>query len=59
MTRKTDEVVCPNPECEYYLKEEGKAIIKRGKYRTRITSYNVCYTKLLRAFMIGASSSLV
>lgn len=34
MTRKTDEVVCPNPECEYYLKEEGKAIIKRGKYRT-------------------------
>lgn len=34
ITRKTDEVVCPNPECEYYLKEEGKAIIKRGKYKT-------------------------
>ena len=77
--------------CTYYLKEEGKDIIKRGKYSTghqryychhcktffmetkgtplyhkhlskpeiinickhlveknRITSYNVCYTKLLR-----------
>ena len=28
------EVVCPNPECEYYLKVEGNAIIKRGKYKT-------------------------
>lgn len=28
------EIVCPNPECEYYLKVEGKAIIKRGKYKT-------------------------
>jgi transposase-like protein len=34
MTRKTDEVVCQNPECEYYLKVEGKAVIKRGKYKT-------------------------
>jgi len=40
MTRKTDEVVCPNPECEYYLKEEGKAIIKRGKYRTGHQRYH-------------------
>lgn len=29
-----NEVVCPNPECDYYLKVEGKAIIKRGKYKT-------------------------
>ncbi len=29
-----DIVVCPNPNCEYYLKVEGKSIIKRGKYRT-------------------------
>jgi len=29
-----DEIVCPNPDCEYYLKVEGKAIIKRGKYKT-------------------------
>ncbi|WP_269851850.1 hypothetical protein [Methanosarcina horonobensis] len=34
MTRKTDEVMCPNPKCGYYLKAEGKAIIKRGKYKT-------------------------
>jgi transposase-like protein len=34
MIRKTDEVVCPNPECAYYLKTEGKSIIKRGKYKT-------------------------
>lgn len=34
MIRKTDEVVCPNPKCSYYLKAEGKAIIKRGKYKT-------------------------
>jgi transposase-like protein len=34
MTRKTDDVVCPNPECAFYLKSEGKAIIKRGKYKT-------------------------
>ena len=26
-----NETVCPNPECEYYLRTEGKAIIKRGK----------------------------
>ena len=34
MSEKTEEVVCPNPECTYYLKVEGKAVIKRGKYRT-------------------------
>lgn len=25
-------VVCPNPRCRYYLEEEGKDIIKKGKY---------------------------
>ncbi len=29
-----NEVACPNPKCECYLKVEGKAIIKRGKYKT-------------------------
>ncbi|MFY9200829.1 MAG: transposase [Methanosarcina flavescens] len=29
-----NEVLCPNPECEYYLRAEGKAVIKRGKYKT-------------------------
>jgi transposase-like protein len=28
------ETVCPNPECEYHHRAEGKAIIKRGKYKT-------------------------
>src|SRR5574341_1752683 len=27
-------VVCQNEKCRFYLKEEGKDIIKRGKYRT-------------------------
>ena len=30
---KTD-VVCQNPKCSYHLKETGKSIIKKGKYRT-------------------------
>jgi len=34
------EIVCVNPECEYYLKVEGRAIIKRGKYRTGHQRYN-------------------
>ena len=28
------DVVCQNPNCDYHLKETGKNIIKRGKYRT-------------------------
>ncbi|MCJ7689378.1 MAG: hypothetical protein MUO60_08665 [Clostridiaceae bacterium] len=27
-------VVCQNEECRFHLKEEGKDIVKRGKYRT-------------------------
>ena len=33
-SKKADEILCPNPECEYYLKAEGKAIVKSGKYKT-------------------------
>lgn len=28
------DVVCQNPECTYYLKEEEKDIVKRGTYKT-------------------------
>ena len=28
------DVVCQNEKCRFYLKEEGKDIVKRGKYRT-------------------------
>jgi len=34
------EIVCPNPECEYYLRVNGKAIIRRGKYKTGHQRYN-------------------
>jgi transposase-like protein len=34
------EIVCPNPGCEYYLRVEGKAIIKRGKYKTGHQRYH-------------------
>ncbi len=27
-------VICQNEKCKYYLKEEGKDIIKRGKYNS-------------------------
>jgi transposase-like protein len=36
MTRPRSQVeaVCQNPRCRFYLKEEGKDIIKSGKYTT-------------------------
>ena len=39
-------VICQNEECRFYLKEEGKDIIKRGKYRTGHQRYfcNHCKT---------------
>jgi transposase-like protein len=39
-------VVCQNEICSYYLKEEGKDIIKRGKYSTGNQRYfcNHCKT---------------
>lgn len=39
-------VVCQNEKCCFYLKEEGKDIVKRGKYRTGHQRYfcNHCET---------------
>ncbi len=39
-------VVCQNEKCRYYLKEEGKDIIKRGRYQTGHQRYfcNHCKT---------------
>jgi transposase-like protein len=34
------EIVCPNPQCEYYLRIDGKEIIRRGKYKTGHQRYN-------------------
>jgi transposase-like protein len=39
-------VICQNEKCKYHLKEEGKDIIKRGKYNTghQRYYYNHCKT---------------
>ncbi len=39
-------VICQNEKCKYYLKEESKDIIKRGKYNTGHQRYycNHCKT---------------
>lgn len=31
---KKDEIVCQNPECEYYHKTGEKNVVKSGKYKT-------------------------
>ena len=56
MTRKTDDVVCPNPKCAYYLKAEGKAIIKRGKYKTGHQRY---YCKHCEKFFMDTIGTAV
>ncbi|MDQ1275800.1 MAG: hypothetical protein QG610_1375 [Euryarchaeota archaeon] len=56
MNRKTDDVVCPNPKCAYYLKAEGKAIIKRGKYRTGHQRY---YCKHCEKFFMDTIGTAV
>ncbi len=33
-------VVCQNKKCRYYMKEDGKAIVKRGKYSTGHQRYH-------------------
>ena len=38
-------VVCQNEICSYYLKEEGKDIIKRGKYNTGNQRYYCIHCK--------------
>lgn len=50
------EIVCPNPECEHYLKEEGKAIIKRGKYKTGHQRY---YCKHCGKFFMDTIGTVV
>ena len=40
-------VVCQNEKCRLYLKEEGKDIIKRGKYCTGHQRYYCHYCKKL------------
>ncbi len=44
MTRPREEnnIVCQNPRCKYYLKEDGKNIIKSGKYKNGHQRY-YCY----------------
>jgi len=39
------DVVCQNEKCRYYLKEEGKDIVKRGKYPTGHQRYFCHYCK--------------
>ncbi|MPM99125.1 hypothetical protein SDC9_146316 [bioreactor metagenome] len=56
MTRKTDDVVCPNPKCAFYLKVEGKSIIKRGKYRTGHQRY---YCKHCEKFFMDTIGTAV
>lgn len=56
MTRKTDDVVCPNPKCAYYLKSEGKSIIKRGKYKTGHQRY---YCKHCEKFFMDTIGTAV
>jgi transposase-like protein len=49
-------IVCPNPKCEYYLRVEGKAIIKRGKYRTGHQRY---YCKHCKKFFMDTIGTAV
>jgi len=39
-------ITCQNPKCKYFLKEEGKDIVKRGKNRAGHQQYycNHCHT---------------
>lgn len=51
-----NETVCPNPECKYYLRVEGKAIIKRGKYKTGHQRY---YCKHCGKFFMDTKGTAV
>ena len=44
--RSNTDMTCQNPRCKYYLKEEGKDIVKRGKNRAGHQQYycNHCHT---------------
>jgi transposase-like protein len=43
--RIPNNVVCPNPNCEYYLKEEGKDIRKQGKNSAGHQRYQCMHCK--------------
>lgn len=43
-------VICQNEKCTYYLKEEGKDIIKRGKYSTGHQRYYLLLSSLQDLF---------
>jgi len=49
------EIVCPNPGCEYYLRVEGKAIIKRGKYKTGHQRYHCKHCRKFFMDTIGTA----
>ncbi len=51
-----NETVCPNPGCEYYLRMEGKAVIKRGKYKTGHQRY---YCKRCGKFFMDTKGTAV
>lgn len=54
--RDLQKPVCPNPECEYYHRVEGKAIIKRGKYKTGHQRY---YCKHCKKFFMDTIGTAV
>ena len=37
--RSKNDITCQNPDCEFFLKEEGKDILKRGKNRAGHQQY--------------------
>ena len=47
-------VVCPNPKCRFYFKEEGKDIIKRGKYPSGHQRY---YCKLCKTYFMETNET--
>ena len=48
------DTICQNPNCDFYLREEGKDIIKRGKYRTGHQRY---YCKHCSTFFMETKGS--
>lgn len=53
--KETREISCPNPECEYYLKTEEKAIVKSGKYKTGHQRYYCKHCKKYFMDTVGTS----
>ncbi|NMG82884.1 MAG: hypothetical protein GIS02_01605 [Methanosarcinales archaeon] len=49
-------VVCQNPRCRYYLKVNGRGIIKSGKYRTGHQRY---YCKHCKTYFMETKGTLL